>query len=87
MSADPVRLAVLDILVQVGEGRPLDPLLDELRAASSRLDYDATLDILNHTVKEYSPSTDVDDLVWAQKIGLTQKSNTQTVVEFPTRDT
>lgn len=67
--------------------RDLDPLLDELRAASKRLDYDATLDILNHTVKEYSPSADVDDLVWAQKIRLTQKSNAQTVVEFPSRDT
>jgi len=67
--------------------RDLDPLLDALRAASDRLDYDATLDILNHTVKEYSPSADVDDLVWAQKIGLAQKSNAQTVVEFPSRDT
>ena len=67
--------------------RDLDPLLDELRAASDRLDYDATLDILNHTVKEYSPSADVDDLVWAQKIGLKQNSSSQTVVEFPSRET
>jgi FlaA1/EpsC-like NDP-sugar epimerase len=67
--------------------RDLDPLLNELHAAADRLDYDATRDILNHTVKEYSPSADVDDLVWARKVGLAKKSNTQTVVEFPSRDT
>jgi FlaA1/EpsC-like NDP-sugar epimerase len=67
--------------------RDLDPLLNELRAAADCLDYDTTRDILNHTVKEYSPSADVDDLVWARKINLAQKSSSQTVVEFPSRDT
>ncbi|MCP4301345.1 MAG: polysaccharide biosynthesis protein [Gammaproteobacteria bacterium] len=64
----------------------LEPILEELRAASNRLDYDATRDILDKTVREYVPNGNIDDLVWAQKTGTASSDTTHTVVDFPSRD-
>jgi len=64
----------------------LEPVLAELRAASDRLDYGSTREILNETVREYSPNTNIDDLVWAQKTATGPTDATHTVVDFPTRD-
>ena len=64
----------------------LDPILEELRAAVNRLDYEVTCDILNRAVKEYSPNTNIDDLIWAQKTGTDARAQAQTVVDFPSRD-
>lgn len=64
----------------------LEPVLAELRAASDRLDYGATREILNQTVREYSPNTNIDDLVWAQKTAIGSTDATHTVVDFPTRE-
>ncbi|MCH9695870.1 MAG: polysaccharide biosynthesis protein [Gammaproteobacteria bacterium] len=65
----------------------LEPVLDELRTASNRLDYDTTREILNRAVKEYVPSSDIDDVIWAEKTGTASQGQKQTVVEFPSRDT
>ncbi len=64
----------------------LEPILEDLRAASNRLDYDATRDILNQVVKEYSPNSKIDDLIWAQKAGMKSVAHSHTVVDFPSRE-
>ena len=64
----------------------LDPILEELRLACDRRDYDASCEVLNRAVEEYSPNLNIDDLIWAQKIGAAQKKQARTVVDFPARD-
>jgi len=64
----------------------LEPMLDDLRAASNRLDYDATREILNRVVLEYSPSKNIDDLIWAQRAGRKTASVSQTVVDIRSRE-
>jgi FlaA1/EpsC-like NDP-sugar epimerase len=64
----------------------LEPMLNELRDASNRLEYDATCEILNKLVREYVPNTNIDDLLWAQKTGTAANSPTPTVVDFPKRE-
>jgi FlaA1/EpsC-like NDP-sugar epimerase len=65
----------------------LEPVLEDLRAASKRMDYDATRNILNQVVKEYSPSTRIDDLIWVQKAGMKATANSHTVVDIRSRET
>ena len=64
----------------------LDPVLEQLRTASDRLDYNAAREILRETVKEYVPNGTIDDLIWAQKTGTAANTSTPTVVDFPKRD-
>jgi len=64
----------------------LEPMLDELRAASNRLDYDVTREILSQAVQEYSPNTDIDDLICAQKAGMTAAAKSHTVVDIRSRE-
>lgn len=64
----------------------LDSILDELRAAADRLDYEQTREILNRAIKEYSPNDSIDDLIWVKKTGTNAERQTKTVVEFPSRD-
>jgi FlaA1/EpsC-like NDP-sugar epimerase len=65
----------------------LDPVLEQLRTASDRLDYNAAREILRETVKEYVPNGTIDDLIWAQKTGTAAaNASTPTVVDFPKRD-
>jgi len=64
----------------------LDPVLEQLRAASDRLDYNVARAILSETVKEYVPNGNIDDLIWAQKTWTAANTPTPTVVDFPKRD-
>jgi len=63
----------------------LSALLDDLVVASDQFDYDRARKTLLKAVKEYSPSNEIDDLVWARKYGSDESIETHTVVDFPTR--
>lgn len=63
----------------------LSAVLDELKDASARLDYDRARDLLQRAVKEYVPANGIDDLVWVKKTGSDDSAASDTVVEFPTR--
>ena len=67
------------------QSEDLEPMLNELRTASKQHDYQTTRDLLDRAVKEYSPNTNIDDLVWAQKTGTDTDSH-DTVVDFPARE-
>jgi FlaA1/EpsC-like NDP-sugar epimerase len=63
----------------------LSALLDDLVIASDQFDYDRARKILLTAVKEYSPSNEIDDLVWVRKYGSDESVETRTVVDFPKR--
>lgn len=77
-------------IMRAREGRlptsALDPILDKLRIACRRLDVDSAREILDQAVAEYSPSKNIDDLVWTQKFYRPIVSEQPKVVDFPTRD-
>ena len=63
----------------------LSGLIDDLKAASQKLDYDRARDLLLNAVKEYRPENGIDDLVWLRRNSMSKAVGTDTVVEFPTR--
>ena len=65
----------------------LEVILQELRDAASNMDHESAREILNRAVKEYVPSPNIEDLVWAQKTGSEPDLQAHTVVDFPARDT
>ena len=67
-------------------GESLSTLLDELMAASEHLDYDRARNTLMRAVKEYAPRNGIDDLIWLRKTGSDTHDESQTVVDFPTRN-
>ena len=64
----------------------IENILDKLRDASAKLDYDRARDILKRAVKEYAPENGIDDLVWARKTGTDVLAGSRNVVDFPRID-
>ena len=63
----------------------LSGLIDDLKAASQKLDYDRARDLLLNAVKEYKPDDGIDDLVWMRRNNMVSAAELDTVVDFPTR--
>ncbi len=64
----------------------LEGYLGDLQSASDELDYDRARRVLNEVVTEYSPSETLNDLVWVRKTGTTDQPDSQTIIDFPSRD-
>lgn len=61
----------------------LNKILDSLKQASSRLDYEAARKLLMDAVKEYQPSNGIDDLVWRRARAGSGAREPDTVIDFP----
>lgn len=65
----------------------LGPIVKDLRIAAEKLDYSTVRTVLHRAVKEYVPTENIDDLVWAQNTGEFRIAEAQKkIVEFPSRD-
>ena len=65
---------------------PFDELnvhVEELKTASSAMDYDRARNLLTRTVQEYNPTNGIDDLVWKSKNVSGEPPSPNKVVEFP----
>jgi FlaA1/EpsC-like NDP-sugar epimerase len=61
----------------------LSVLTDALAVAAEERDYDRARELLSRSVKEYSPSDDIDDLVHLSKSDTDKSADADTVVDFP----
>ena len=59
--------------------------LEELRTASEQQDHGSARQTLLKAVREYQPENGIEDLVWVSKNGTTDTVETDTVVEFPSK--
>jgi FlaA1/EpsC-like NDP-sugar epimerase len=63
----------------------LEPLIAELEFASQALDRVRTRQILLDSVGEYVPTNGVEDLVWVSQQKITDETEPDTVVDFPSK--
>jgi FlaA1/EpsC-like NDP-sugar epimerase len=60
-------------------------LVGELIAASGALDRDRARQILLDSVGEYDPSNGIEDLVWVSQRKISKHTNSEKVVDFPSK--
>ena len=63
----------------------LNPLLEDLKSSSQRLDRDRVRELLLHSVSGYIPTNGIDDLVWTNSQRLPKEGSRDKVVELTPR--